>query len=123
MSNHAKRPRGRRRNRDRGEPLSVSPDGVLTERVPFGDDEIIVRYDDIPDRDKTTVNGIPCTTVIRTVIDIAPDIDAEHLERVIDDCLRREMFTLDEVQERLAQPDMAERSGAVILRRVLADRS
>jgi hypothetical protein len=75
--------------------------------------------DDIPDHDTTTVHGIPCTTALRTVIDIAPDVEPAHLERIVHDCLDRRLFTVDEARGRLAQPDMATRAGAQILRRVL----
>ena len=121
MSNHPKRPRGR--NRRRFEPLSVSPDGVLTELIRMGDDEVIVHHDDIPDQDKTTVLGIPCTTALRTVIDLAPELDAGELQEMVDDFLGRGLFTVDEAWARLAESDMVDRSGAVILRRFLADRS
>ena len=120
MSNHPKRPRGR--NRRRSEPLSVSPDGVLSELIRIGDDDVIVHFDDIPDHDRTVIDGIPCTTALRTVIDLAPELDAGELQQMVDDCLGRRLFTLDEAWARLAEPDMAERSGAVILRRFLTDR-
>ena len=104
------------------EPLSISPVGVLTERQWFGDDEIIVRHDDIPDCDRAVVQGIPCTTALRTVIDLAPEVEADQLRRMVEDCLARELFTLDEAWARLRAPDMADRSGAEILRRYLDDR-
>jgi hypothetical protein len=49
--------------------------GCLTERVRIGDNEVIVHYDDIPDEDLTVVEGIPCTTALRTVSDLEPDVD------------------------------------------------
>jgi hypothetical protein len=99
--------------------VSANADGVLTERRWFGDQEVLVHYDDIPDRDITTVQGIPCTTALRTMIDLAPDIDRVQLRRAVDECLDRSLFTLDEAWARLAEPDMATRSGAAILREVL----
>jgi hypothetical protein len=80
---------------------------------------VIVHYDDIPASDLTTVDGIPCTTALRTVIDIAPDEDSEHLAEIVQDCLARGLFTVEEARRRLAQPDMATRPGAELLRRVL----
>ena len=76
-------------------------------------------YDDIPETDITTVKGIRCTTALRTVIDIAPEVDAEHLEVIVQDCLGRHLFTVDEAWTRLAEPDMVERPGAELLRRAL----
>ena len=106
----------------RSEPLSVSPDGVLTERVSIGGDDVIVRYDDIPACDRTTIRGIPCTTALRTVIDLAPELDAAELRSMVDQFLSRRLFTMDDAWARLAQPDMADRSGAAILRRHLQER-
>ena len=60
------------------------------------------------------------TTPIRTVIDIAPDVDRAHLERIVQDCLARRLFTVEEAWTRLRQPDMALRRGAELLRRVLS---
>ena len=46
------------------------------------------------------------------MIDIAPDMPAPELERIIRDCLDRCLFTVDEALSRLNQPDMATRVGA-----------
>ena len=35
----------------------------------------------------TVVDGIRCTTALRTVIDLAPDLSHEELRRMVDDCL------------------------------------
>jgi hypothetical protein len=101
------------------EPLMVDRDGVLVERRWLGDTEVIVRYDDIPPSDLTTVDGIPCTTALRTVIDIAPDVDCDHLDRIVRDSLDRRLFTIDDAWRRLSQPDMATRTGAELLRQLL----
>lgn len=71
-----------------------------------------MHYDDIPESDITTVRGLRVTTPIRTVIDIAPDMPAPDLERIIRDCLDRGLFTVDEALNRLHQPDMTARAGA-----------
>jgi hypothetical protein len=101
------------------EPLMVDHDGILVERRWVGGTEVLVRYDDVPASDLTTVSGIPCTTALRTVIDIAADVDHDHLERIVRDCLDRRLFTIDEAWRRLSQPDMATRVGAELLRQVL----
>jgi hypothetical protein len=99
--------------------LYVDANGVLTERVWRGGQEVFVHYDDICDSDVTTVRGIPCTTALRTVIDIASELDSSDLERVVEDALTRGLFTVEEARVRLAQPDMLTRRGAELLRRVL----
>jgi hypothetical protein len=80
---------------------------------------VVVHYDDLPEKDVTTLHGIPVTTAVRTVIDIAPDLDDEHLHRVLVDALSRQLFTVDELQLRLSEPDMLHRPGTARLRQVL----
>jgi hypothetical protein len=105
-----------RRNRASND-IYIDANGCPTERIRVGGREIVVHYDDIPESDITTVRGIRVTTPIRTVIDIAPETSASELERIIQDCLRRGLFTVEEALARLGQPDMAARAGA---RKVLA---
>jgi hypothetical protein len=93
--------------------------GRPTEVVLIGGDEVVVHYDDVPQKDRTVVNGIPCTTALRTVIDVAPDVEPDDLVRIVDDCLRRRLFTIDEARDRLAEADMATRPGALLVGAVL----
>jgi len=99
--------------------LFIDSNGDPTERVRMGEQDVLIHYSDIPESDVTTVRGIPCTTALRTVIDIAPDVDAARLHRIVQDCLRRRLFTAEEARERLSQPDMIDRPGAKLLRRAL----
>lgn len=99
--------------------FGIDGNGCPTEIVEIDGQEICIHYDDIPEADVTTVDGLPVTTPLRTVIDIAPDIPAADLERVVHDCLRRELFTVDEAMARIARPDMTSRRGAQLLRGVL----
>jgi hypothetical protein len=101
------------------EPLGVDGNGQLTERAWLGDQEVIIHREDIPETDVTTVHGIPCTNALRTVIDIAPDIESSHLEVIVQDCLERGLFTVEQASRRIAQPDMVGRRGAELLRRAL----
>ena len=103
------------------EDASMDANGCPTERVRLGRQDVIIHYDDIPESDITTVRGIPCTTALRTVIDIAPDVGVVALADIVQDCLARRLFTVDEAHTRLGEPDMQERLGAELLRRVLAD--
>lgn len=84
--------------------------------------EVVVHHVDIPDKDKTVVDGVPCTTALRTVIDVAPDLDRAELERIVEDFLARQLFTLAEASARLAEDDMQSRPGAALLRNLLASR-
>ncbi len=99
--------------------FGVDANGCLTELVQIGDMRLVVHYDDVPDCDLTEVDGLPCTTALRTIIDLAVELDDEDLRRIIDDALDRELFTLSEAWDRLSAADMAQRPGAEILRRTL----
>lgn len=99
--------------------FGVDANGCLTELIQMGDMQILVHYDDLPDCDKTIVDGIPCTTALRTIIDVAVELAEDDLQRTIDDALERRLFTLAEAWDRLNDADMAQRPGAIILRQVL----
>ena len=101
------------------EPLGVDGNGVPTERMWLGDQEVIIHRDDCPETDITMVGGIRCTTALRTVIDVAPEVPRSHLDEMVHDCLERGLFTVEEAWRRLAEPDMADRRGAELLRRAL----
>ena len=102
-----------------GNHIWFDSNGALTERRRLGGQEVIVHYDDLPEKDITTVRGIRCTTALRTVIDLAPDYDHAQLEQAVQSCLERGLFTLEEARSRLHEPDMANRPGARLLRQYL----
>jgi hypothetical protein len=56
------------------EPMGVDGNGQLTERMWLGEQEVIIHRGDVPETDITTVDGIRCTTALRTVIDVAPSV-------------------------------------------------
>ena len=97
----------------------VDANGCLAERRSLDDFEVILHYDDVPESDVTSVDGIRCTTVLRTVIDLAAELDSADLEQIVDECLERGMFTPREAFERIAQPDMRGRRGATLLAELL----
>jgi len=104
-----------------GQDFYVDANGYLTERAQLGGETVLVRYDDIPDSDITTVNGIPCTTALRTVIDIAPEVGATQLAQIVQHCLDRGLFSVEEALARVAEPDMLTRAGAKLLRRTVVN--
>lgn len=99
----------------------IDGNGCLAERVSLGDLEIVIHYDDVPDSDKTTVDGLPCTTPVRSAIDMAGDLDQMDVYRLARDCLDQGMFTAEEVFARVAQSDMLLRPGATRLARAVRD--
>jgi hypothetical protein len=102
-------------------PFGVDGNGALTELTTIGGVDVIVHHDDVPPSDVTTINGIRCTTAIRTVIDIATELDPADLALTIHDCLERCLFTLDEARQRLAQIDMSHHRGAERVRGILLE--
>jgi len=100
-------------------PLGVGRDGALVERTQIGGVEVIIHHDDVPESDITTVQGIRCTTPVRTLIDLAPSTEPDHLREMVADMLDRGLMTKAEAWERLDQPDMQVRVGAEMLRQVL----
>ena len=104
---------GARRLDDRGQGL----DALVEVRV-IGGQEFLVRYvDELPEKDRSVVDGIPCTTALRTVIDLAADpaIDEAGLDRIVNQFLDRGLFTVAEARARIAAPDMCRRRGAALV--------
>ena len=101
------------------EPHGVDAHGNTIERGTINGVAVIVHRQDIPATDITTVHGIRCTTAVRTLIDIAVDLDSVRIRAIVVDGLRRGLFTEVELRQRLAQPDMDSDLGAEAVRRAL----
>ena len=69
--------------------------------------------------DVTTVDAIPCTSVARTLLDLAGVVNRRGVERAVDQAEVLRVFDLRAVQEVLSRA--AGRHGAGVLRRVLAE--
>ena len=98
----------------------VDANACPTERVVLRGLDVIVHYDDVPESDITSINGIRCTTALRTVIDVAPVLDRTELEQMVQQCLDRRLFTPEEAMERVAKADMLARLGAKLVRQVVS---
>jgi hypothetical protein len=61
------------------------------------------------------------TTPLRTVIDLAAQMGDDELTRLVDDFMARGLFSREEALERTNQPDIADRLGAQVLRRLLLE--
>lgn len=108
--------RRRRAHRD----YFIDANGCLAERVELDGLSVILHYDDVPDSDKTVVDGLPTTTALRALLDVAVECDPVDLDIAIRDCLQRGLFTVAEARARIAQPDMASRPGTSLFARALA---
>jgi hypothetical protein len=77
---------------------------------------------ELPDHHRTVVDGIPCTTVARTLFDLCGDVHAGRAERALDTALARKLVTLPELWRVL--DDLAEhgRAGTVLMRTLLMER-
>lgn len=87
----------------------------------MADHDVVIHYDDIPESDITSIDGIPVTTALRTVIDLASQLGQDDLAVMVRDCLDRRLFTVDEALARVAEADMQTRRGAIVLRQFLND--
>jgi very-short-patch-repair endonuclease len=70
--------------------------------------------------DVTTRHGIPTTTAMRTIIDLAAITHPDVLEQAFDDALRRKLFRLERMSERL---DAHQFDGSKVLRAFIAERA
>jgi very-short-patch-repair endonuclease len=69
--------------------------------------------------DVEKVDGIPCTTVARTLLDLADVVSARQLERACEQADRLQVFDLRAINEQLARANG--RRGAATLRAILAE--
>lgn len=99
----------------------LDPRGHFVERVHLDGQEVHLHYRDIPESDITTLHGLRLTTPLRTVIDIAPTVDEGQLELMVQDCLDRGLFTVEEAWARISEPDMVVDPGAIALARLLSE--
>ncbi len=97
----------------------IDGNGVPTERRMLGGQPVIVHYDDLPDKDTTVVDGLPCTTALRTVIDMAGELPPCQIKAMVRSALDRRLFTRQEALARVAEPDICERRGAQVVSEVL----
>jgi hypothetical protein len=72
------------------------------------------------DDDVAWVHGLPVTTPVRTIIDLASVLAADDLERVLDQARSRRLVTVRAVLVRLDELGSAGRPGASLLRTLLA---
>lgn len=99
--------------------IGVDANGCPTEDFDVAGGSIRIHYEDVPETDITTVDGIRVTTPLRTVIDLAAELDAAELDQMVQTWLDRGLFSVAEAIVRLDQPDMASRPGARTLRAYL----
>ncbi|HEX5587783.1 MAG TPA: hypothetical protein VFZ17_10770 [Acidimicrobiia bacterium] len=73
--------------------------------------------------DATEVDGIPCTTVARTLLDLGAVLSSAQVEYALDDALRRNLVTLDELRALLRRVGRRGRNGTGVMRKLLETRT
>jgi hypothetical protein len=76
----------------------------------------------IAEEDITTVDGIPVTSVPRTLLDLATGEPAEELGRVLDEALRRRLISLRALDGWLKDPRRTRHRGRLALQRLVDER-
>jgi very-short-patch-repair endonuclease len=76
----------------------------------------------LPSGHVTTLEGIPCTTVARTLFDLAGQEDARRVERLIDAALARSPALLGRLHSMLDELSAHGRAGIAVMRELLAER-
>ena len=95
----------------------VTVPGAAARRRPGID---VHRSATLSERDITTVDGIPCTAVARTLIDLGDVAGRREVERAVDQAEVKRLFDLRATEDALERA--GPRRGARVLRAVLADR-
>ena len=76
----------------------------------------------LPSRDRTVTDGLAVTTPTRTLIDMARYVGTARLGSMVDDAVRRELTSYEDLHQRLGELARPGRSGIARMREVLAER-
>jgi hypothetical protein len=71
--------------------------------------------------DPTVIDGIPCTGVVRTLVDLGAVVRPERLQQAIDDAIRRRLCTWEDLLHGLARHSRRGRRGVGPLRAILEE--
>ena len=77
---------------------------------------------ELASRDRTVLEGIPVSTPARTIIDVARYVSPARLGAMLDDAVRRDLTTYQEVQHRFAELAARGRDGIATAREALSCR-
>lgn len=86
------------------------------------DGVLVHRTHDLDPSHLTRVDGLPCTTVARTIVDLAPGVSDRRLGAILDDLVLRRRVELPEVDVVLSSIARQGKPGITRMRRVLASR-
>jgi very-short-patch-repair endonuclease len=91
-------------------------DVTVNRRTGLSAPDVVVHRATLPRLDRVTVDGIPCTSATRTLVDCAPLLEGEQLEVAFEHARRMGLTSVDAVAARLGRG----RAGSAMLRGVLA---
>ncbi len=83
---------------------------------------VVVHRGLVSDRDRRVIDGIPRTSVPRTIVDLAGRLDAESLDAAVDDVVHRGLTTFGSLRARADTAAGEKRSGVPLLRKLLDER-
>lgn len=98
-------------------PIEVSADKQLRVAKP----RFVVYPRPVPEALRTKREGIPVTTVPRTLVDLASDLPMDRWGRTVEDALRRGLTSLEALREFAGREDCQGHPGTEALRAWLAD--
>jgi hypothetical protein len=76
----------------------------------------------VPPDHRRQIDGIPCTSIARTLFDLCGDVRADRAERTLDSALARRLVTIPAVWRVLDDLAVRGRKGVVLLRALLTER-
>jgi G:T-mismatch repair DNA endonuclease (very short patch repair protein) len=77
---------------------------------------------DLIERDIVTVNGIPTTTAVRTIVDLGASASHKYVEHCLDTALRTHLFTVADVRRFIARVARSGRNGIGTIRPLIEER-
>jgi very-short-patch-repair endonuclease len=86
-------------------------------------DVLVVRYHDLMDSHLIVSNGLPVTTVPRTIVDLAGRVPLGHLAVVLDDAVAAGLTSMSSVAEVLEEVARKGKPGVANLRTLLEERT
>jgi predicted transcriptional regulator of viral defense system/very-short-patch-repair endonuclease len=72
--------------------------------------------------DRTVRRAIPCTNVVRTIIDLAGVVAPLRADQAVEDALRRRLCTVEQIADRFVQLARRGRPGVAVMRTLLEKR-
>lgn len=105
---------------------SIRPDAVevvtIRHRRVHTDPFVIHESKDLIDTDTVSLDGIPTTTAVRTIVDLGASVSPRFVEHCLDTGLRTGLFTLLEVRRFVARVARSGRNGVGTIRPLIEDR-